>query len=89
MIDLCSHMDISESDLRQTAVSLYRRVIDSVVGRLMANLDIAGIIEEKVNAMDVDSLEIMVLTVMKKELDTIVNLGALVGAVLGILNMFL
>ena len=39
--------------------------------------------------MDVDSLEIMVLTVMKKELDTIVNLGALVGAVLGILNMFL
>ena len=89
MIDLCSHMDISESDLRKTAASFYRRAVDAVVGRLMENLDIAGIIEEKVNAMDVDSLEIMVLTVMKKELDTIVNLGALVGAVLGILNMFL
>ena len=27
------------------------------------------------------------MTVMKKELDTIVNLGALVGAVLGVLNI--
>ena len=34
-------------------------------------------------------LEKMVLTVMKKELDTIVNLGALVGGVLGVLNIFI
>ena len=44
---------------------------------------------DKINAMNVDSLEKLVLTVMKKELDTIVNLGALVGAVLGVLNMII
>lgn len=64
------------------------QAVDSLMEKLIGNLDIAGMIEEKINAMDVDSLEQMVLTVMKKELDTIVNLGALVGAVLGVLNLF-
>jgi len=34
-------------------------------------------------------LENMVLSVMKKELNTIVNLGALIGFVIGILNIFI
>ena len=55
--------------------------------KLLGNLDVSSIIEEKINAMDVDSLEEMVMSVMKKELDTIVNLGALVGAVLGVFNL--
>ena len=89
VIDLCGHMDISETAVREIIVSFYHNAIDSVIGKLIGNLDIAGIIEEKINAMDVDSLEKMVLAVMKKELDMIVNLGALVGAVLGVLNMFI
>ena len=52
-------------------------------------MNIAGIIEEKVSEMSIDDLEKMVLSVMKKELDTIVNLGALVGAILGMLNIFI
>ena len=52
-------------------------------------MNIAGIIEEKVSEMCIDDLEKMVLSVMKKELDTIVNLGALVGAILGMLNIFI
>lgn len=44
-------------------------------------------IEEKINEMKVEELEKMVLTVMKKELDAIVNLGALIGGILGVLNM--
>ena len=39
--------------------------------------------------MDVMELEDMVLSVMKKELNTIVNLGALIGFVIGILNIFI
>ena len=39
--------------------------------------------------MDVMELENMVLSVMKKELNTIVNLGALIGFVIGILNIFI
>lgn len=89
VMELCSHMDITEAAVRETIASVYHRAIDTMIGRMIGSLDISGIIEEKINAMSVDSLEDMVLTVMKKELDMIVNLGALVGAVLGILNIFL
>ena len=82
-------MNISEGAVRKIVADFYHKAIDSVIGKLIGNLNIAEIIEDKINAMNVDSLEKLVLTVMKKELDTIVNLGALVGAVLGVLNMFI
>ena len=34
-------------------------------------------------------LEELVLSVMKKELNAIVNLGALIGFIIGILNIFI
>lgn len=89
VLDLCDHMNIPEETVRKMITAFYQKAIDSVIGKLLGNLDIAGMIEEKINAMDVDSLENMVLAVMKKELNMIVNLGALVGAVLGVLNIFL
>ena len=56
---------------------------------MMKQLDIQGLVEEKINQMDVLELEKLVLTIMKKELDTIVNLGALVGFILGAVNIFI
>ena len=87
VLDLCHALDLSEEKIREIITGFYRQAANSLVGKLLENLDVAGMIEEKINAMNVDSLEQMVLTVMKKELDTIVNLGALVGAILGILNL--
>ena len=46
-------------------------------------------VEDKINAMSVDELERVVLEVMKSELNMIVNLGALIGFVLGLLNLFI
>ena len=37
--------------------------------------------------MDVMEMEKLVLQVMKKELDAIVNLGAVIGLVLGLVNL--
>jgi uncharacterized membrane protein YheB (UPF0754 family) len=39
--------------------------------------------------MDVLEMEKLVLSVMKKELNAIVNLGALIGLLIGTLNIFL
>ena len=89
VMELCCQMDISEPVVRETVASFYHKGIDSVLGNLLKNLDISGIIEQKINAMSVESLEKMVLTVMKKELDMIVNLGAFIGAVIGLLNIFI
>ena len=56
---------------------------------LTGKIDIAGIIEDKINGMAVEDLEVMVLQVIKKELDTIVNLGALIGLILGLVNLLI
>ena len=44
--------------------------------------------EQKINDMDVKELEKLVLSVMKKELNAIVWLGALIGFILGIIMIF-
>lgn len=52
-------------------------------------IDVSKVVEDKVNAMDVKELEKLCLSVMKKELNAVVNLGALIGFVLGIINIFI
>ena len=59
------------------------------IDKLLSHFDVSAIVQEKVEAMDVEELEGLVLSVMKKELDVIVNLGALIGVVIGILNIFI
>ena len=89
ILELCDNLNVSQDSVRGMVSSLYQTAIESASGNLVSNLNIAGIIEEKVSEMSIDDLEKMVLSVMKKELDTIVNLGALVGAILGMLNIFI
>ena len=55
---------------------------------LTESIDVCAIVEEKINAMDVKEREKLVLSVMKKELNAIVNLGALIGLILGIIMIF-
>lgn len=88
VMDLCEEMDIQKETVDQTISAIYHSAVDKAVDSLLGEMNIAGIIEEKIDKMPVEDLEKMVLSIMKKELDTIVNLGALVGAVLGIFNMF-
>ena len=51
------------------------------------SIDVAGIAETKIKEMDVVALEALIFSVMKKELNAIVNLGALIGFVIGLLNL--
>lgn len=78
-----------EQTVRGVAVSLYEGAIKNAVADLAENVDVSGVVEEKINAMDVKDLEKLVLSVMKKELNAIVWLGALIGFVLGVLMIFI
>lgn len=89
LLDLCGQINLEENQLKELVVSLYRETVKSLITGMMKQLDIQAMIEEKINQMDVIDLENLVLTIMKKELDTIVNLGALIGAVLGTINIFI
>lgn len=61
----------------------------SFIQKGVEKINVSKIVEDKVNAMDVKGLEKLCLSVMKKELNAVVNLGALIGFVLGIINIFI
>lgn len=65
----------------------YRGAVKSAVPALIDRINVSGMIEEKVNDMSNEQLEELVLSVMKRELNLIVNLGALIGLILGCLNL--
>lgn len=71
--------------------AMVRRIYQSVIRRstplLVQKLHISAMIEAQINAMSSEELEELVLSVMKNELRLIVNLGALIGLVLGMVNL--
>ena len=66
---------------------IFDEFIDEKLGTLTSKIDIAAVVEDKINRMDVREFEKLVLSVMKKELQAVVNLGALIGFVIGLINL--
>lgn len=88
-LSLLETMDMTQDKIKAIVVSLYEKLIHSGMSLLLDELNISELVEEKIINMDINELENLVLTVMKKELDTIVNLGAFIGFLLGVLNIFI
>ncbi|MDO4522255.1 MAG: DUF445 family protein [Eubacteriales bacterium] len=55
--------------------------IINALERMLDALDIKANVTEKIEAMQVEELEALVMYVMEKELKAVVNLGALIGNV--------
>ncbi|MBP3306588.1 MAG: DUF445 family protein [Anaerotignum sp.] len=89
ILDLCEDMNVEEERIRTAVRSIYHKASENAVNGVLKNVDISAMIEDKINEMKTEELEKVVLAVMKKELDTIVNLGALIGFILGSLNTIL
>ena len=89
ILNLCEEMNVEEERIRNAVRSIYHKASENAVTGVLKNVDISAMIEDKINDMKTEELEKVVLTVLKKELDTIVNLGALIGFILGSLNTIL
>lgn len=70
-----------------TVESLYRNVITDHLPKILDSIDISKIVRERINEMDVDETEKLIFQVMDKELKAIVWLGALLGLVMGSINI--
>lgn len=84
---LAEQIPLERRQLVKLVDTLYDGCMENAIEKIMEEIDIAGIIEEKISSMEVAKLEELILSVMKKELNAIVNLGALIGFVIGLLNM--
>lgn len=77
----------SDERVRSLVRRMYRSLVESLVPVLIQRMDVSGMIEKQINAMSSEELETLVLSVMKNELNWIVNLGALIGLILGMVNL--
>lgn len=68
---------------------IYGEFMTKNAAQLAEGFEIGRIVEQKINDMDVAEFERLVMSVMKHELGMIVNLGALIGLVIGALNLLL
>ena len=88
-LSLLEQFDIDEPSVRHAVTTAYRSIVSQSVDAILQSVNISALVEEKINAMSIDELERLVQDVMKKELNAIVNLGALIGFILGLLNLLI
>ena len=72
-----------------TIESIYRSIITEHLPKILQSIDISKIVRERINEMDVNETEKLIFQVMDKELKAIVWLGALLGLVMGSINLVL
>jgi len=75
--------------VREKITAAYRESIVNAVNSALRRINVAQVVEDKINSMSVGELEKGVMQVMKTELNMIVNLGALIGLVIGSINIFI
>ena len=72
-----------------TIESIYRSIITEHLPKILQSIDISKIVRERINEMDVNETEKLIFQVMDKELKAIVWLGALLGLVMGSINLII
>lgn len=82
-------LGIPEEVLRNLLETVVGHVLENKIQSVLGSLDVKAVVEDKINDMDARELEDLVLSVMKNELQAIVNLGAVIGAVIGVVNIFI
>ena len=89
MKNLLAGQDAKLADAVNTMVSIYKTIIIEHLPKILESIDISAIVRERINEMDMDETEKLILQVMNKELRAIVWLGALLGTLMGCVNIFL
>ena len=69
------------------AADLYVSVLSGNMGKLLQAINIEKIVVDKINAFDAVQLEQMIFGIMKRELKAIVYLGAVLGFLMGFVNV--
>lgn len=72
---------------RSAILSLYKTLVTERLPKILDTINISRIVENRINEMDVKESEKLILEVMNRELRAIVWLGALLGFLMGCLNL--
>lgn len=77
------------SQVKDTVLSLYHTLVLEHLPKILTALNLSQMIEQRINEMDMNEIEPIILQVMDKELKAVVWFGAGLGALIGCINIFL
>lgn len=86
MSKLINGHDEQVAQIKKGIFNAYRVIITEHLPRILQDINISAIIEQRINEMNMDEAEAIIFDVMKKELRAIVWLGALLGSIMGTIN---
>lgn len=87
--ELYARFEDKEDVIIDKLTGLYTSILGDNLGRLLKAINIEKIVVDKINGLDPAELETVIFGVMKKELRAIVYLGALLGFLMGFINLLL
>lgn len=87
--ELLGGLEGSMPAIRGKMQEMYSSFVESNADAVVKQFRIQEMIEKRIAGMSNETLEKLVLSVMKNELGMIVNLGAVIGALIGVLNIFI
>jgi len=85
--DCMGMLDVKRDTVREITSGIIERFIDNNGPGIVENINISEIVKNKIEEMDPGELEALTLSVMKNELQAVINLGAVIGAIIGIINI--
>lgn len=85
--ELLQQAGLDRTAIQSLIAEVYQKLVLGHLDVILEGFDIAAIVEQKMNAMKEEEIEELVLSVMKQELNAIVRLGALIGFLIGLLNL--
>ena len=86
-MSIVTNLDKSNIDSTEILINIYEKAITNKLNSILENINISQMITNKINNMEVLELEKLILSIMKKELNALVNLGAIIGFILGLTNL--
>lgn len=86
--DIYNSIETSNISVQNLIINIYEDFIIKTMPSILNSINISNIVKNKINSMEVLELENIILQIMKKELNALINLGALIGFILGMLNLF-
>ena len=84
---IVTNLDKSNIASTEILINIYEKAITNKLNSILENINISQMITNKINNMEVLELEKLILSIMKKELNALVNLGAIIGFILGLTNL--
>ncbi|MHC0456533.1 DUF445 family protein [Clostridium perfringens] len=87
--DICYNKQNLENSIMSILGNLYNDFVENKSAKVLEIVDISSIVEEQINAFEVDYAEEIIIGIANKELKAITWLGALLGGILGILSPLL